>query len=176
MGSGGLVSLVVHYRWGDWSFGVKFAKKLSEQFMVLRKTQLTLKLCLGFSITHLVLCPVEVNQFCFDWSVVMLFTEGHQLHHPPLSPIFYSQCFPFSFALWVTANEEFLVKYWSTRFKIRWNQMYTSQWVTKWHSLVQLHDLICSVYQRANDVSVCYYLVNGLNPGVSVICLVWSSR
>ena len=40
---------------------------------------------------------VEVSLFCFD-----LFSEEHQLHHPPLPPIFYSQFFPLSSR--VTAN------------------------------------------------------------------------
>ena len=33
----------------------------------------------------------------------------HQFHHPPFPPIFYSQCFPFTLASWVTANITFLV-------------------------------------------------------------------
>ena len=30
--------------------------------------------------------------------MLLLFTEGHRLHHPPLPLIFYSQCFPFTLA------------------------------------------------------------------------------
>ena len=41
--------------------------------------------------------------------VLLLFSEWHQLHHPPLPSIFYSQCFPFRLASRVTANIVFSV-------------------------------------------------------------------
>ena len=44
--------------------------------------------------------------------VLLLFSEGHRLHNPPLPLIFYSQCFPFCLALQVTANIIFLVRCW----------------------------------------------------------------
>ena len=36
-------------------------------------------------------------------------SEEHQLHHPPLPPIFYFHCLPFTLGLQVTANIVFLV-------------------------------------------------------------------
>ena len=42
--------------------------------------------------------------------------KGISLHHPPLSPNFYSQCFPLP-----TANIVHVFNYWSMRFKIGWN-------------------------------------------------------
>ena len=60
-------------------------------------------------------CPQPESGCSALIEVLLLFSEGHLLHHPPLPPIFYSQWFstlsflPFRLASRVTANIVFLV-------------------------------------------------------------------